>query len=68
MLVEFKLSVSTLHRFVSLSDRWRRGKVLSAYQRESRPRVAKSKGEIPTKSRMKVVSRSPDDWSWYVAS
>ena len=64
ILVEFELSESTLYRFVSLSDRWRRGKVLSAYQRESRPRVAKSKGEIPTESRMKAASRSPDDWSW----
>lgn len=26
MLVEFELSVSTLHQFVSLSDRWRRGR------------------------------------------
>jgi len=33
-------------------------------QRESRPRVAKSKGEIPTESRMKVASKSPDVWSW----
>jgi hypothetical protein len=31
------------------------------YQRESRPSVARSRGEIPTESRMRVVSRSPDD-------
>ena len=62
MLVEFVLIVSTLYQFVSF---WSiiKERVFSSYQRESRPSVARSKGEIPTESRMKVASRSPDDWS-----
>ena len=41
-----------------------RGGGLSTYQRESRPRVARSRGEMPTESRMKVASKRPDDWDW----
>jgi hypothetical protein len=67
-ILELRFAESALRLILALYVPTERLSDPRTYHRESRPSVARSKGDIPMDSRMIVAFNNPTDWLWYIAS